>query len=157
MDPQACALRFNQLFDQTYHRFHGVTDPRTPRVSPEAIAVLHHLAGTGPLTITEACRHFDRSQAAVSEQFARLEARGLITRFADERDRRRTLVWLSEAGKQELDRARQVLSVERLAAAMTTMPVDARRALVDALTRLVDAPIEPNPHRTDAADDGGER
>ncbi|MCA8954386.1 MAG: winged helix-turn-helix transcriptional regulator [Planctomycetes bacterium] len=75
----------------------------------EAWAVLEHLAATGPLTITEAARHFRRSQSATSEIVARLRRRGLLRTFADERDRRRSLVWLTERGLAQLDKSRRVL------------------------------------------------
>ena len=72
------------MFPETYRCFYRRQDPRKWRPSPETIAVLEHLAVSGPLTVTEAARHFDRSQSAMSEMFDRIIALDLLKRMAVE-------------------------------------------------------------------------
>jgi DNA-binding MarR family transcriptional regulator len=89
--------------------------------------------------VTEAARHFDRSQAAMSELIARLEARGLLTRITDDRDRRRHLVWLTDHGHEALRRLTQVLSLDHLESALERMSGHDRQALIDLMTELLRA------------------
>ena len=56
--------RFSTLFAAVHERFQPRVAPGSYRPSPESLAVLHHLATAGPLTIGEAAAHFRRSQAA---------------------------------------------------------------------------------------------
>lgn len=100
---------------------------------------------SGPLTVGEAAQHLDRAQSVVSEIVDRLEAKGLLERLRDARDRRRVLVWLSEAGQAHLAREQQVLDVERLAAAAAALSPGERRGLVEGLRALVRAVDEPRP------------
>lgn len=109
MNAQDAVARFTELFHEAYLRFHARLAPGEQRLSPESLGVLAHLATTGPLSIAEACGHFERSQAAMSDIVTRLERRGLLARVADKRDRRRTLVWMTSAGRQALARSTRVL------------------------------------------------
>ena len=138
MPPDREAREFAELFSAVYVRFHRRVRPSVWRPSGESLALLRHLARIGPLTVTEASRHFERSQAAVSELLARLERRGLVERHADERDRRRTLVWLSDGGREALEKAERVLSERLVAHAFEQMEPDARAGLVAALRALLD-------------------
>ena len=137
MESRDAAHQFCQRFMQVYDRFHRRARPSSYRPSPETLALLRHLSRTGPLTVTEASRHFSRSQAAMSEILARVEGRGLLTRIQDERDRRRTLMWLSEKGEQVLRDHSQVLSERRLVDAMGQLSVPQRQAVVDCLHALL--------------------
>jgi len=105
---------------------------------PDPLALLHHLSRTGPLTVTEAARHFSSSQAAMNEILAQAEARGLLARATDQRDRRRTLVWLSDAGLRALEASQQVLSVAKLEVAFEPLPAVHRQDVLDAPGRLLD-------------------
>jgi DNA-binding MarR family transcriptional regulator len=93
---------------------------------------------SGPLTVGEAAGHLQRAQSVVSDIVTQLAGKGLLERWRDPRDRRRTLVWLTPSGLQFLERDRDVLSVELLAAAFAQMTAAEREALsigVDALLR----------------------
>lgn len=115
------ARAFAELFPAVYRHCYRRRDPREHRPSGESLAMLQHLIDSGPLTITEAARHFDRSQAAISERIERLLERGLVARLPDERDRRRHFVWVSEAGEQLVRREAEVLSSELLEQAFERM------------------------------------
>jgi DNA-binding MarR family transcriptional regulator len=139
MDPAAAA--FCELFPSLYVRFCHRHEPGRDRarVTPQQDAVLHHLAMSGPLTVGEMAIHFGRAQSVVSEIVGGLMAKSLLEKMADARDRRRTLVWLSEDGRDVLVRRSQVLDPRRVADAMRALPPDQREALVAALRALVEA------------------
>ena len=139
MDAHEAASEFAALFPQVYRRFCRRTSPADFQPTPAALAVLLHLAESGPLTVTEAARHMERSQAAMSEILARLVGRGMLSRVRDERDRRRTLVWLTPAGERILDESRQVLSPALLVRALRDLTPTQRRRVVKAMALLLHA------------------
>src|SRR5215470_7513700 len=106
------ARAFAALFPEVYLRYH-VRD-RERGLTPQMAAVLRHLAMAGPLTVTEAARHFGRAQSVASGILAGLERKGLVERIRDRRDRRRTLVWLTDAGHDAVAREHRVLDETRL-------------------------------------------
>ena len=139
MDADEAASEFAALFPQVYRRFCRRTKPTAFRPTPESLAVLQHLAETGPLTVTEAARHMGRSQATMSEILGRLVARGLLARVRDQRDRRRTLVWLTPAGERVLDESRQILSPALLKRALRDLTPAQRQRLVGSMAALLAA------------------
>lgn len=147
MDAERAAWEFAELYRELYLRLYQRIDPRAWRPSQEALLVLQHLASTGPLTVSEAARHFDRSQASVSELVARLIRRGLLARMTDERDRRRHLVWLTDAGHALLREQIQVLAPQLLAAALSRMDRDERDRLIEGMRVLLTACEVNKPER----------
>jgi len=141
----AAAADFCDLFPAIYLRFCRRHDDGGPgggplsRLTPQQDAVLHHLAMSGPLTVGEMARHFARAQSVVSEIVDGMERKGLLERMRDERDRRRTMVWLSDEAREVLARRRQVLDPERVARAMHALPEPQRHALITGLRALVHA------------------
>ena len=83
--------------------------------------MLEHLALAGPVTVDELSRHLDRSQSVVSDIVTHLEGAGLLERQDDPAGRRRRLVWLSSAGRESLERDRDVLSIKLLERAFGAM------------------------------------
>lgn len=137
MAAEDSAASFQELYRRVYHRFHRRDTTESNRISTESLAVLQHLRDTGPLTVIEAARHFERSQSAMSEIITRLERRSILMRMPDERDRRRTLVWLTEEGLTLLRNAEQVLSPKLLQHAFEQLDEDARQRVLDALDELL--------------------
>jgi DNA-binding MarR family transcriptional regulator len=144
MDDAASA--FCELFPALYLRLCRRHDDesRRARLTPQQDAVLHHLAMSGPLTVGEMSRHFARAQSVVSEIVDGMEDRGLLERMRDERDRRRTLVWLTDDARELLQRRRQVLDPARVGRAMRALPHEGRASLIEGLRALVRA-AERNP------------
>lgn len=138
-DAAHTAEQVADLYPAVYELLHARWHLDEKRPSPESLAVLQHLARSGPLTVSEAARHFGRALSAISELMDRIEASGWIARSPDGRDRRRTLLWLTEAGTDVLERSRQVLSRDALAAATTRMSADERAQLLAGLRALVEA------------------
>lgn len=128
-----------ELYPALYLRLHRRRPKQGLRPDGQMLAVLGHLSMTGPLTVTEAARHMDRAQSVMSELVDRLQRHGLAERMPDARDRRRVLVWLTPAGEQVLREEGEVLSRERLRAALRTLPAEDRRALVRGMRALVGA------------------
>ena len=138
MNAAHAAKRFVAMFPEIYHRFYRRVPVTGYQPTSESLAVLRHLAGTGPLTVTEAATHFDRSQPAMSEMIQRLVDRGLLARMPDERDRRRVLVWLTEQGHAALRESQDVLSPALVKQAMQELSAQDRATLVRLLRSLVD-------------------
>ena len=141
MDDAAAA--FCELFPAVYLRFCRRHDPggtRT-RLTPQMEGVLRHLAMSGPLTIGEMAQHVGRAQSVVSEIVDGLEAKGLLERMRDARDRRRVLVWLTDDARRTLARRDEVLDADRVAAAMVTLSPARREGLLDGMRALVHAAV----------------
>lgn len=142
------ASRFCELFPAAYLAFCRRHDEEPDaRLTPQQDAVLNHLARSGPLTIREMAEHFARAQSVVSELVQAMEERGLLERMRDERDRRRTLVWLSDAAREALERRRRVLSETRVERAMQRLTPAERRGLVEGMRALVRAAESDEPNQ----------
>jgi DNA-binding MarR family transcriptional regulator len=136
--PQQAARAFAELFPTVFQLFHR-RGPKRSLLTPQGWAVLQHLAMSGPLTVSEAARHMGRAQSVMSEMVDHLQDKGLLARMRDARDRRRVLVWLTDAGRAELAREREVLSVERLTQAFALVPDQERAHLLRSLQTLLQA------------------
>ncbi len=129
---------FCTAFPQAYLAFHR-RDGRRNELTNASRAVLTHLAGSGPITVGEAARHLDRAQSVVSDIVTQLESHGLLEREADPDDRRRTLVWLTDAGQTRLRDDADVLDRALVGRAMDRLDDTTRRGLIDGLTALIAA------------------
>jgi DNA-binding MarR family transcriptional regulator len=145
-DPEADAHEFAQLFPAIYLCFHRRTGKRGV-LTAQSAAVLSHLMLTGPLTVTEAARHMNRAQSVMSEIVKGLERKGLLGRMKDERDRRKTLVWLTPAGHVQMAKEREVLAVDLLQRAMARLGAAERRQLLRGMRALVRTVEESNPRK----------
>lgn len=137
-DPRGDAERYDELFRAVYLLFHR-RDGRRSELPNASRAVLTHLDRTGPLTVSEAARHLDRAQSVVSEIVDGLERRGLLERERDPTDRRRTLVWLTDAGLECLQRDRDVLGLDTLTEAFGRLDPADRAGLLTTTAALVAA------------------
>jgi len=132
------AAAFAELFPAVYLRFHR-RDAKRDGLPAASRAILQHLTVAGPLAVSEMARHLARAQSVVSEVVDHLERDGLLERVRDARDRRRALVWLTDAGLAYLERERDVLSRDLLARAMARMTPAARAALLRGTRALIRA------------------
>jgi len=133
---EEAATAFGELFPAVYLRFHR-RDGKRAQLPGASRAVLQHLAGAGPLTIGELADHLERAQSVASEIVDHLERDGWLERIRDPRDRRRTLVWLTDAGHAQLAHERDVLSRELVSAAMAHMTEPERAALLTGMRALL--------------------
>ncbi|HZU82893.1 MAG TPA: MarR family winged helix-turn-helix transcriptional regulator [Polyangiaceae bacterium] len=139
------AAEFCALFPLVYVRFCRRDDDARSRLTPQMGAVLHHLSASGPLTVGEMATHFGRAQSVVSEIVDGMVRRGLLERMRDGRDRRRTLVWLSDEARELMARRAQVLDSARVESAMRVLAPRARERLVQAMRALVGAAAAAGP------------
>jgi DNA-binding MarR family transcriptional regulator len=131
------AQRFMQLFSETYSLLHRRNHPQQIPVTPEGRGLLLHLAWSGPLAIGELALHTKRAQSVVSESVAVLESHALLARVRDPRDRRRTLVWLTERARQWLAEEREPLDSQRTKAVLDSMTPTERRQLLEAFAHFI--------------------
>jgi DNA-binding MarR family transcriptional regulator len=125
------ARRVARLFPEVYRRYHYAAHVRNAElpVTRRSLEVLTHLSASGPLTVGEQAEHLGLRRNSVSELLARLEAKGLVARIRDERDERRVLVWLTDAGRDVVARIGQVLAPDLIAETMASL-TPAERAVV---------------------------
>ena len=135
------ARRVARLFPEVFRHYHWAQ--RVPGadlpVTRRALEVLQHLAASGPLTVGEQAAHLGLRRNSVSELLGRLEAKGLVARIRDERDGRRVLVWLTDAGQDVVSRVGQVLAPDLIADVMATLSPDDRAAVVHGFELLAKA------------------
>ena len=138
VSPKHAAQRFADLFGQVFLRFHH-RGPKRSLWTPQGWAVLQHLEIAGPLTVGEAAKHMDRAQSVMSEIIDGLERKHLLARMRDARDRRRTLVWLTDAGRAAMAKEREVLCGDTLERALATLAEPVRANLLQSIEALVEA------------------
>jgi DNA-binding MarR family transcriptional regulator len=141
-DERDRAERFAELFRAVYLIFHRRDGPRG-ELPGASRAVLEHLALAGPLTVGEVAVHLSRAQSVASEIISHLERQRLLEREPDPADRRRTLVWLTEAGHQALRRSHEVLGIGPLADAFARMAADDAEALLAGMNALIQSTTDP--------------
>jgi DNA-binding MarR family transcriptional regulator len=141
---RAVAMEVARLYPAVYHRFHASrqTLPGSD-ITAHMLRVLRHLAAGGPLTIGEQAEHLGLSKATTTEMVNRLEAKGLVARLRDERDRRRVFVWLTDAGRRRVTEYSEVLENDLLVQAVANMRPADRTRLVEGLRSLLNAGQEP--------------
>ena len=142
----AAARTVARLFPEVYRRYHwanrvhGGDLPVTRR----ALEVLQHLSASGPLTVGEQAEHLGLRRNSASEMLQLLEAKGLVARVRDERDERRVLVWLTDAGRDVVSRVGQVLAPDLIAQVMATLTPEERAIVVRGFELLASAdPTKP--------------
>jgi len=112
-----------------------------------ALAVLDDLDRHGPRRVTELAVQERTSQPGMTGIVGRLEAAGMVERAPDPSDGRATLVSATAAGRAYIA-GRHARRTEFLAARITTLSADDRRALLGAthaLAALTDTPYPTTP------------
>jgi DNA-binding MarR family transcriptional regulator len=142
LDAKECAAAYAELFPAVYLRFHR-RDGKHRELSAASRGVLLHLASAGPLTVGACAKHLERAQSVVSDMVDQLESHGLLARVRDARDRRRTLVWLTDEGRARLVEEQEVLSRSMLEQAFAKMTPEERSHLVLGTRALVRTAADP--------------
>jgi DNA-binding MarR family transcriptional regulator len=145
LTPAQAARRVARLFPEVYRRYHWANRVRGAElpVTRRALEVLQHLQASGPLTVGEQAEHLGLRRNSVSELLRRLEAKGLVARIRDERDERRVLVWLTDAGRDVVSRVGQVLAPDLIADALADMSPLERAVVVRGFELLAAAQTNP--------------
>jgi DNA-binding MarR family transcriptional regulator len=128
-----------QLFPAMYRRFRSRGQAIVGSdVTPRMLALLHHLASSGPLTLGEIVEHMRLRKATITELVNRVEERGLVERMRDGRDRRRVFVWLTSEGQRRAREHPRVLEESLLERALVRMRPAEREALVRGMRALLE-------------------
>jgi DNA-binding MarR family transcriptional regulator len=155
---EVAGQRVARLFPEVFRRYHWAQRVRGADlpVTRRALEVLQHLSASGPLTVGEQAEHLGLRRNSVSELLQRLEAKGLVARIRDERDERRVLVWLTDAGRDVVSRVGQILAPDLIADVMATLSPADRATVVRGFELLAKAGADlsqaPGAYETGAAD-----
>lgn len=147
LSAEQAGRRVARLFPELYRRYHWANRVRGGDlpVTRRALEVLQHLAASGPLTVGEQAEHLGLRRNSASELLQRLEEKGLVARVRDERDERRVLVWLTEAGRDVVARVGQVLAPDLLTQVLENLDPEERAAVVRGFELLAfTEPSEPS-------------
>jgi DNA-binding MarR family transcriptional regulator len=137
MNDAEFAQRFEGLFRETYVRAVRRLSDKRERLTPETIAMLDHLALSGPLTPGELAKHLNRAPSTLSEMLEHLFDAELLERDRDPNDGRKSLIWLSAAGQTALAEARQVLDTAIVARAARALSPAEREQFFNQFQNLV--------------------
>ncbi|TVP83377.1 MAG: MarR family transcriptional regulator [Alkalicoccus sp.] len=83
---------------------------RAMNISLEQFSILRALDSSGSLTAKQLAETMDVHKSAVTTKIARLEERKLVTREADDMDRRSFNITLTEEGRKVLEQSRQAVT-----------------------------------------------
>jgi DNA-binding MarR family transcriptional regulator len=106
-----------------------------PSLTPTQFAALMRLTDDGPLSQNQLGRLAAMDPATVQGVARRLEERGLVTRVADARDRRRTVLSVTADGRALADR---LIDSARAVSAKTLAPLSPREreTLIELLGKI---------------------
>ena len=108
------------------------------------IVILNPKGGCGKSTLATnlaACYASRGTTPAIMDYDPQGSSMAWLERRPDERDRRRTLVWLSDTGLHTWRESRRVLAHERLESALDQLDPARRVALLEGLQALLDQPL----------------
>jgi DNA-binding MarR family transcriptional regulator len=114
-------------------------------LSPRQVAVLAHVASSGPMTVGEVAHEVGLSLPAASKLIRDLASHGLLERREDEEDRRRTVV---DLGAEAAVAVRAWLAERNrpLEKALDALTADERAAFLKGLHALAHALMEESAH-----------
>jgi DNA-binding MarR family transcriptional regulator len=114
---------------------------RAAGLGPRHVHTLAHLAKTEPISVSQLARRLRVTVPTASLLVAELDRAGLAERRADETDRRRTIVTVSDQYRDDIDEWLASRS-EPLRRALARLDEDERETLLKAL-RLIDEELGP--------------
>jgi DNA-binding MarR family transcriptional regulator len=128
------------LYPAVYRRFHRLGQPVPgTELTMRMGGVLQALTSGGPLTLGEIAADLGLGKATVTELVDRIEAKGLVARIRDDRDRRRVFIGLTEAGERAVQSMGEVLEDSSLREALGRMSPQDREHLITGLEALLQA------------------
>ncbi|MEU8107772.1 MarR family transcriptional regulator [Nonomuraea muscovyensis] len=107
------------------------------QMSFTTLGVLHTLAGSGPMRLSELTASERVTQPAMTQLVTRLERDGLAVRSPDPSDRRAVLVQVTPAGARVVE-SRRKERIDRLAALAGRLDPHHRQALAASLPALLE-------------------
>ncbi|MFC6355734.1 MarR family winged helix-turn-helix transcriptional regulator [Luethyella okanaganae] len=126
--------------------------PMREKLPFTTLSVIDTLASTGrPMRLSELTKTEQVTQPRLTQLIAQLERDGLVAREPDPRDRRATLIQLTEEGHR-ITRSRHQDRVDRLRPLVAQLTDEQRKALagvLPALRHLTELADEPRPGTVD--------
>mgnify|MGYP006421519949 CR=1 FL=1 len=106
--------------------------------------ILAHLSQESGVSVREVQKRVDLDKAKVTRAAKRLETRGLLTKHANDEDRRLVRLTLTEAGRARVDEIVPVAEryLERL---LAVLDEDERTTFLSALSKLERVTADPHP------------
>jgi DNA-binding MarR family transcriptional regulator len=111
------------------------------RLTPVQLVVFWMLSARGPMRVTDLARHLDVGASAMTLLLNKLEARALVARHQDERDRRVVWVRVTPAGRGALARMER-FRAQALGPYFRRLPQRDLRRMVEVVERLADVMYE---------------
>ena len=125
-------------------RLQEVSPPASQALSIGQLSLLARLRTTGPATAAQLAVVEHVSQQAIAQHVGQLKAAGLVQTATDPDDRRKSLISVTDAGHDLVDRARADRTAWLDRAIEAVIPAPERPALdqaIELLERLADADI----------------
>jgi DNA-binding MarR family transcriptional regulator len=124
----------------------GTPELSVPELSNQALSILAHLYRRGPMTPGALAAAERLQPQSLTRTLARLQRQRLVARRPDERDRRRSLLALTDAGHEALVRdmrQRDNWLAGAMARQLTAAERDLLRIAAELMDRLADADDDP--------------
>ena len=122
-------IRSVDLYSRKLLNVHKITSPQ--------LICLQVIASKQPMTTGQLAKEVHLSPSTVIGILDRLQAKNLILRERDTKDRRKVFVSLAEQGQQLLNNAPSPLQ-DTLADAMQALPESEQKVIADSLDRIVE-------------------
>ncbi|MFT4243647.1 MAG: bifunctional helix-turn-helix transcriptional regulator/GNAT family N-acetyltransferase [Acidovorax sp.] len=140
----ASAVKAVRRFNRFFTRRVGVLDPYLGSdLSLTDVRVLYELAHRDNLVASELARELGLDGGYLSRILRRFETAGWITRSANAKDARQSVLALTPAGRDAFEPLQQ-RSREEAAALLAPLPPEQQQALVDAMERIQSV-LDPAP------------
>jgi DNA-binding MarR family transcriptional regulator len=136
IDEMEICKRFEIEFKRIYSKCHVHWDSRHPQPSIEAMAFMSHLHKTGPISISEASLHFDRSMSATTELIDRMKKQNWVSKQTDQTDKRSKFIWFTEYGESIYEKCQRVLDFDKLQNALNLLTEAEKENLLTYLKKI---------------------
>jgi DNA-binding MarR family transcriptional regulator len=129
------AARLRAAIGRLSRRLSPTVAGKAADLTPTKVSVLMDVVRRGPLRLSEVAEAEGINPTMLSRVIAGLVERGLLERTSDEADRRAAWVKATAAGRRLSERIRRERT-DAINAALTKLPEDERRHILDALDAL---------------------
>lgn len=143
-----------RLSDLLVRDFGKFLEEQGTKAPPRTHSTLFALSANSSISVTELAALLKQSHPLIITWIRELRARGLITSAPDKTDRRRTILILTDAGREELERVRRaqrtlVEAIGQLSAEADADPLDGLWRMIEAMERepLIDRLRQSNIER----------
>jgi DNA-binding MarR family transcriptional regulator len=123
---QVVARKFRVLLDRHFREYH---------LNNKTIQIIRHIKREDGMTQKKLCESIKKDKAAIARGVAHLESIGLITRLAEENDKRTSKLYLSDKGEEILPVINQIHE-DAIVAAMKNIDENSLKRLNETLDKI---------------------